>query len=93
MRKDVDALELLVRARKIAPKNTDILLLMVRLSMNQLFFEDAIELLNEGVQIDRRRADLHAHWARATSPSAKLKTQSKSSSRLSIWIRRPAPMP
>ena len=56
----MDALELLVRARKLAPQNTDILLLMARLSMKQMFFEDAIELLKEGVQIDPHRPDFHA---------------------------------
>ncbi len=42
MHREVDALELLVRARKVAPNNTNILFLMAQLSMKQSFFEDAI---------------------------------------------------
>ena len=58
--RDIEALELLVRARKIAPENTDVILLMARLSMKQQFYEDAIVLLQEGIKADAARADLHA---------------------------------
>jgi len=60
MHREVDALELLVRARKVAPNNTNILFLMAQLSMKQSFFEDAIEVLNEGLKIDPHRADFYA---------------------------------
>ena len=49
-----------MRAQKLAPKNTDTLLLMARLSMKQSFYEDAIPQLSEAIKIDPRRADLHA---------------------------------
>jgi tetratricopeptide (TPR) repeat protein len=58
--RDIEALELLVRARKIAPENTDVILLMARLSMKQQFYEDAIVLLQEGIKVDAARAELHA---------------------------------
>jgi tetratricopeptide (TPR) repeat protein len=60
MGKEVDALELLVRARSLTPNDTNVVFLMAQLSMKQSFFEDAIELLNEGLKIDPRRADFHA---------------------------------
>src|SRR6266446_3439102 len=56
----VDALELLVRAHKLAPENTDIIFLLARVSMTQNYFEDAIPLLESGIKIAPRRADLHA---------------------------------
>jgi len=58
--KDIEALELLVRARKIAAENTDVILLMGRLSMRQQFYEDAIVLLREGIKLDPARAEFHA---------------------------------
>jgi tetratricopeptide (TPR) repeat protein len=58
--KDIEALELLVRARKFVPENTDVILLMARLSMKQQFYEDAIVLLQEGIKLDASRAELHA---------------------------------
>jgi tetratricopeptide (TPR) repeat protein len=58
--KDIEALELLVRARKLAPENTNVILLMARLSMKQQFYEDAIVLLQEGIKLDAARAELHA---------------------------------
>jgi len=58
--KDIEALELLVRARKIAPENIDVILLMARLSMKQQFYEDAIVLLREGIKLDAARAEFHA---------------------------------
>jgi len=42
----VDALDLLVRAHKLAPQNADIIFLLARVSMSQNYFEDAIPLLN-----------------------------------------------
>src|SRR2546427_11038259 len=56
----VDALDLLVRAHKLAPQNTDIIFLLARVSMRQNYFEDAIPLLESGLQIAPKRADLHA---------------------------------
>jgi tetratricopeptide (TPR) repeat protein len=56
----VDALELLVRAHKLAPQNTDIIFLMARVSMTQNYFEDAIPLLESGLTIAPKRADLRA---------------------------------
>src|SRR3989475_9736180 len=56
----VDALELLVRAHKLAPENTDIIFLLARVSMTQNYFEDAIPLLESGLKIAPQRADLHA---------------------------------
>jgi len=58
--KDIEALELLVRARKIAPENIDVILLIARLSMKQQFYEDAIVLLREGIKLDAARAEFHA---------------------------------
>jgi tetratricopeptide (TPR) repeat protein len=58
--KDIEALEFLVRARKVAPDNTDVILLMARLSMKQQFYEDAIVLLQEGTKLDAARAEFHA---------------------------------
>jgi tetratricopeptide (TPR) repeat protein len=55
-----DALELLVRARKLAPENTDIILLLGRVSMKQNYFEDAIPLLESGIKLAPRRPDLRA---------------------------------
>src|SRR5713101_594569 len=56
----VDALDLLVRAHKLAPENTDIIFLLARVSMTQNYFEDAIPLLESGLKIAPQRADLHA---------------------------------
>ena len=56
----MDALELLVRAHKLAPQNTDVIFLMARVSMTQNYFEDAIPLLESGLKIAPQRADLHA---------------------------------
>jgi tetratricopeptide (TPR) repeat protein len=56
----VDALELLARAHKLAPENTDIIFLMARVSMTQHYFEDAIPLLESGLKIAPERADLRA---------------------------------
>jgi tetratricopeptide (TPR) repeat protein len=58
--KDIEALELLVRARKVAPENTDVILLMAHLSMKQQFYEDAIVLLQEGIKVDAARPEFHA---------------------------------
>src|SRR5882724_5180973 len=58
--KDIEALEFLLRARKFAPENTDVILLMARLSMKQQFYEDAIVLLQEGIKLDAAGAELHA---------------------------------
>jgi tetratricopeptide (TPR) repeat protein len=56
----VDALDLLVRAHKLAPQNPDIIFLLARVSMSQNYFEDAIPLLESGLKIAPKRADLHA---------------------------------
>src|SRR3989475_7327422 len=56
----VDALDLLVRAHKLAPENTDIIFLLARVGMSQNYFEDAIPLLESGLKIAPKRADLHA---------------------------------
>jgi tetratricopeptide (TPR) repeat protein len=56
----LDALDLLIRAHKIAPENTDIILLMAQVSMSQNYFEDAIPLLESGIQIAPLRPDLRA---------------------------------
>ncbi len=57
---DLRALELLVKARKLAPRNTDVVFLMARLSMKQSFFEDAIPLLEEGLNVEPHRPSLLA---------------------------------
>jgi tetratricopeptide (TPR) repeat protein len=56
----VDALDLLVRAHRLAPQNTDVIFLMARVSMTQNYFEDAIPLLESGLKIAPQRPDLHA---------------------------------
>jgi tetratricopeptide (TPR) repeat protein len=56
----VDALDLLARAHKLAPENTDVIFLLARVSMSQNYFEDAIPLLESGLKIAPKRADLHA---------------------------------
>jgi tetratricopeptide (TPR) repeat protein len=56
----LDALDLLVRARKLAPENVDILFLMAQISMSQNFFEDAIPVLEAGLEIDQKRPALVA---------------------------------
>src|SRR5260370_20132817 len=60
MHREVDGLGLVVRARKGGPYNTNMLFLMAQLSMKQSFFEDAIEVLNDGLGIDPKRADFYA---------------------------------
>ena len=47
-------------AHKLAPENTDVIFLLARVSMTQNYFEDAIPLLESGVKIAPKRADLHA---------------------------------
>ena len=47
----MDALDLLVRAHKLAPENTDVIFLLARVSMTQNYFEDAIPLLESGLKI------------------------------------------
>src|ERR1700694_5665961 len=56
----MDALDLLVRAQKIAPENIDVIFLMAQVSMSQNYYEDAIPLLESGLQLAPRRADLLA---------------------------------
>src|SRR5207247_10076298 len=56
----VDALDLLVRAHKLAPLNADIIFLLARVSMSQNYFEDAIPLLESGLKIAPQRVDLYA---------------------------------
>jgi tetratricopeptide (TPR) repeat protein len=59
-RKDVQALELLLDAHRLAPKNTDVIALLARLSISQNFREDAIPLLEEGIKLDPKRPDFHS---------------------------------
>ncbi len=54
----LDALDTLVRARKLAPKNVDVLYLMAEISMSRKYFEDAIPLLEEALIIAPQRMDL-----------------------------------
>lgn len=56
----IDALEVLVRARKLAPGHTDVIFLMARISMLESYDEDAIPLLEEGIKIAPRNPALHA---------------------------------
>jgi tetratricopeptide (TPR) repeat protein len=53
-------LDLLVRAHKLAPENTDIIYSLARVSMSQNYYEDSIPLLESGLKIAPNRADLHA---------------------------------
>src|SRR5579875_2993185 len=59
-KKTLQAFQLLFRARKLAPQNTDVIFLLARLSMQQSYYEDAIPLLEEGIKLAPRRPDLHA---------------------------------
>lgn len=56
----IDALEVLVKARKLAPGHTDVIFLMARISMLESYDEDAIPLLEEGIKIAPRNPALHA---------------------------------
>ena len=56
----LDALDLLIRAHKPAPENTDVIFLMARISMSQSYYEDAIPLLESGVQLAPRRTDFRS---------------------------------
>ena len=47
-------------AHKLAPENVDVIFLMAQISMSQNYFEDAIPLLESGLQIAPQRADLIA---------------------------------
>jgi len=46
------------RAHKLAPQNADVIFLLARVSMTQNYFEDAIPLLQSGLQLSPNRADL-----------------------------------
>ena len=54
----LDALDALVRARKLAPKNVDVLYLMAEISMSRNYFEDAIPLLEEALTTAPQRTDV-----------------------------------
>lgn len=54
----LDALELLVRAHKAAPGNTNVVLLMARISMDLGYYEDAVPLLESGMQEAPENIDL-----------------------------------
>jgi len=56
----VDALQVLVKAHKLAPRDTDIIFLMARVSMLESYDDDAIPLLEEGIKIAPRNPELHA---------------------------------
>ena len=56
----LDALDTLIRARKLAPKNVDVLYLMAAISMSRKYFEDAIPLLEEALTISPQRMDLQS---------------------------------
>ena len=54
----LDALDTLVKARKLAPKNVDVLYLMAEISISRKYFEDAIPLLEEALTIAPQRLDV-----------------------------------
>ena len=54
----LDALDLLVTARKLTPKNVDVLYLMAEVSMSRGYFEDALPLLQEALSIAPERLDV-----------------------------------
>lgn len=54
----LDALDALVRARKLTPKNVDVLYLMAEISMSRKYFEDAIPMLEEAFTIAPQRMDV-----------------------------------
>ena len=56
----VDALQVLVKAHKLAPRDTDVIFLMARVSMLESYDEDAIPLLEEGIKLAPRNPELHA---------------------------------
>lgn len=56
----LDALDTLVRARKLSSKNVDILYATAEISMSRGYFEDAIPLLEEGIALAPQRMDLQA---------------------------------
>jgi len=63
----MDALSLLVRAHKIAPDNTDVILLMARSASPSTITKDAIPLLESGVAIAPQRIDLRAALGESVS--------------------------
>ena len=75
-----------MRAHKLAPENTDIIFLMAQVSMSQNYYEDAIPLLESGLQIAPQETDLSLRWAKAISWRARLKRPLKSFKTASSWI-------
>ncbi len=75
----MDALDLLARAHKLAPEDTDIIFLLARVSMSQNYFEDAIPLLESGLKVAPKRADLHAALGESYFMSEKWRRRSRSS--------------
>lgn len=58
--KVVDAIQVLVKARKLAPQNTEVIFLLARVSMLEFYYEDAIPLLEEGIRLASARPEFHA---------------------------------
>lgn len=58
--RDLPAIELLMRAHKLEPQNTNTIFLLARLSMVEKYFADAIPPLQEGIRVGPKRPDLHA---------------------------------
>lgn len=56
----VDALQVLVKAHKLAPRDADVIFLLARVSMLESYDDDAISLLEEGIKIAPRNPELHA---------------------------------
>jgi tetratricopeptide (TPR) repeat protein len=60
MGRDIDALQALLKAHNLAPKNTSVIFLLARVSMANSYYEDAISLLEAGIKIAPLDAELHA---------------------------------
>jgi tetratricopeptide (TPR) repeat protein len=58
--KKVEALDLLLRARKLDPGNPDVLFLIAQISMGESLYEDAVSLLDQAIKLAPGRPDLHA---------------------------------
>ncbi len=63
---------MLVRANKLAPANPNILYLMAEISMSQKYFEDAIPLLEKGLEIAPGRSDLRSALGESYFKSGKV---------------------
>jgi tetratricopeptide (TPR) repeat protein len=78
----LDALDTLVKARKLAPKNVDILYATAEISMARKYFEDAIPLLEEALTIAPQRQDLQAALGECYFKSGKIERSIEVFSRL-----------